>query len=187
MTWLAVMEEQSPLTTWWPMSVDCSQRASTPGSKHISPGSTLLWKVLLYKICGWDKEKPWTSKPTHHSPGDLWCPESFHFDPGNVPGRGFKHRNNQELDQCAKFCSKTPKCCSFEHSFEHRSGFCILADIDIFIPRMCNLNKECKPTKGQFQDFVFCVKKGKGISWKSNFVNLVENLTSVESEINGLD
>ena len=52
---------------------------------------------------------------------------------------------------------------------------------------MCNLNKECKPTKGQFQDFVFCVKKGKGISWKSKFVNLVENLTSIESEINGLD
>ena len=62
-----------------------------------------------------------------------------------------------------------------------------MADIDIFIPRMCNLNKECKPTKGQFQDFVFCVKKENGISWKSKFVNLVENLTSIESEINGVD
>jgi len=106
--------------------------------------------------------------------GDLWCPGSFHFDPGNVPGRGFKHRNNQELDQCAKLCSKTPKCCSFEHSFE---------------TRMCNLNKECKPTKDQYQDFVFCVKKGKGrkVEGRSKFVNLVENRTTIESEMNGLD
>ena len=54
-----------------------------------------------------------------------------------------------------------------------------LAGIYIFIPRMCNLNKECKPTTGQFQDFVFCVKKKKGVSWVNNFVDKVENLTNV--------
>ena len=75
------------------------------------------------------------------------CPGGFHLNPGNVPGRGFKHRNNQKLDQCAKFCRKTKRCCSFEHSL---------------IDRMCNLNKECKPTKGPVKDFVFCVKEKKG-------------------------
>ena len=49
-----------------------------------------------------------------------WCPAGFHHDPGNVPGRGFKHRDNQQLDQCANFCRKTQNCCSFEYSFERR-------------------------------------------------------------------
>ena len=38
-----------------------------------------------------------------------------------------------------------------------------MSDIDslFILGRMCNLNKECKPTKGPFQDFVFCVNKKK--------------------------
>jgi len=100
--------------------------------------------------------------------GDPWCPEGFYFDPGNVKGRGFQHQNNQEMGQCAEFCSQTTKCCSFEYSFEHR---------------MCNLNKECKPTNGQFQDFVFCVKNKKGVSWMTNFINDIENLTIHMSEL----
>ena len=38
-----------------------------------------------------------------------------------------------------------------------------LSDIDslFILGRMCNLNEECKPTKGPFQDFLFCVNKKK--------------------------
>ena len=31
--------------------------------------------------------------------GVTLCPEGFHLDPGNVPGRGFKHGSNQTLEQ----------------------------------------------------------------------------------------
>ena len=116
--------------------------------------------------------------------GDPWCPSGFYFDPGNVKGRGFEHRNNEEMAECAKFCSTTTKCCSFEYSFEHRSVFIsYFTVIEIFLLRMCNLNKECKPTNGQFQDFVFCVKKKKGVSWMTNFINDIENLTIHMSEL----
>ena len=31
--------------------------------------------------------------------GVTLCPEGFHLDPGNVPGRGFKYGSNQTLEQ----------------------------------------------------------------------------------------
>ena len=153
-------------------------RGHVSGNKECGLGKTLSVKhhKLMYckrslKTC--EKFRPflnqlvlrvWVGVYQPFLPGDRRCPKGFFFDipgrgvpdrvpswvpgwvPGRIPSRGFKHRDNQELDQCAEFCNKTPECCSFEYSPKRR---------------MCNLNKECKPTQSQLQDFVFCVSKRK--------------------------
>ena len=73
------------------------------------------------------------------------CPTSYVYDAGDVPGLGTleQHSSVDNIDLCAQHCDDNANCCSFEYS---PSG------------KKCNLNSECKPTKGVVGNWAFCVK-----------------------------
>jgi len=82
------------------------------------------------------------------------CFDGFHLVPGTIRRDSLDGQIKGGLDTdeegCAKLCSKGYKdCCSYEHSTSKN---------------ICNLNKECKPTEDQNEDFKFCVKDRAGKS-----------------------
>ena len=73
------------------------------------------------------------------------CPVHYYKDAGDVPGWGsiqsLPSINN--VVSCARHCDVTSGCCSFEYSPTEMK---------------CNLNRECRPTKGAYKDYAFYVK-----------------------------
>ena len=75
------------------------------------------------------------------------CPSSYIYTAGDVrgwgslPGGTFTSVDNSET--CAGHCDANSNCCSFEYSPRTKN---------------CNLNSECRPTYGVFEDYNFCVK-----------------------------
>merc|ERR1719334_2650837 len=87
-----------------------------------------------------------------YSLADEDCLDDFHLVPGSIPGDRsdgqIKGGVDTDEEGCAAFCNKVYEdCCSYEHSLSKN---------------ICNLNKECKPTEDQNEDFKFCVKDGAG-------------------------
>ena len=73
------------------------------------------------------------------------CPSSYVYKAGDVDGYDTvgKRTSVSNIATCAKYCDNDSACCSFEYSPRRK---------------WCNLNKECGPTHGVYQDFDFCVK-----------------------------
>ena len=65
--------------------------------------------------------------------------------PGDTPGWGLQIKGKIQTTAkgCAKQCSASKHCCSYEYSPTEK---------------LCNLNKDCKPTAKKYNDFDFCVK-----------------------------
>ena len=77
------------------------------------------------------------------------CPVYYSNVPGDVPGWGSIRSlpSIKDVASCASHCDLTSGCCSFEFSTTEM---------------ICNLNRECKPTRtANYKDYAFCVK-GKG-------------------------
>ena len=77
--------------------------------------------------------------------------------PGDTPGWGLQIRGKIQTTAkgCAKYCSEEKSCCSYEYSPTEK---------------LCNLNKDCKPTAEKYEDFDFCVKGIKKF-WTLNLEN----------------
>ena len=78
------------------------------------------------------------------------CSDGYNLVPGDTPGWGLQIRGRIKTDNqgCAKLCNKEKNCCSYEYSPTEK---------------LCNLNKDCKPSAEIYKDFSFCVKpKVKG-------------------------
>jgi len=72
------------------------------------------------------------------------CPAGYESMDGDIPGWGqLKGRINTTMEGCSEECSKHEGCCSYEYSFSSR---------------LCNLNKDCAPTQGKYEDYHFCTK-----------------------------
>ena len=76
------------------------------------------------------------------------CPGGYTIASGDVQGWGSISGNHQDKSMigCQEMCDNTRSCCSFEWSPT---------------TRVCNLNNECRPTRGQFKDYLFCMKGTK--------------------------
>ena len=64
---------------------------------------------------------------------------------GDIGGSGQisgPHTENS-ISGCADRCDGKPECCSFEYSTSENK---------------CNLNRDCSPTSGVYNDYYFCVK-----------------------------
>jgi len=89
---------------------------------------------------------PWAGCRIEIGPNGL-CPSSYIYTAGDVrgwgslPGGTFTSVDNSET--CAGHCDANSNCCSFEYSPRTKN---------------CNLNSECRPTYGVFEDYNFCVK-----------------------------
>ena len=63
---------------------------------------------------------------------------------GYSPGWGqLKEKVQTDSMGCAKLCNHQDECCSYEHSPAEK---------------LCNLNKDCKPTAQKYMEYNFCVK-----------------------------
>ena len=97
------------------------------------------------------------------------CPSGYSPKSGDVPGWGSISSNPLVLtvNDCSYLCNKDASCCSFEYSST---------------TKVCNLNKECEPSQGPFQDFIFCspVQEGRlmSFSWYYcfNHINFIHSL-----------
>jgi len=73
------------------------------------------------------------------------CPANYVSAEGDIPGWGqIKGRIQTTMKGCSEECNKHEGCCSFEYS--HSSG-------------LCNLNRDCQPSKGKYLDYNFCIRK----------------------------
>lgn len=72
------------------------------------------------------------------------CSLGFELMDGDAKGNGFKQMKNVSHGKCSFNCLTKKDCCSYEYSPEKK---------------MCNLNKECEPTEGKVEDFLFCKKE----------------------------
>jgi len=83
------------------------------------------------------------------------CPSSYKYVAGDIPGGGIKAmRSVGNIHDCAEHCKANANCCSFEYSRR---------------TKRCNLNSECKPTRGVWQDYDFCVQEGPTKSCPSSY------------------
>ena len=76
------------------------------------------------------------------------CPNGFTLMEGDIPGWGQVGSNptiESTIVGCANRCNDESSCCSFEYSPTTKK---------------CNLNSDCEPTQGVFQDYAFCTKSG---------------------------
>ena len=75
------------------------------------------------------------------------CPDGYTYHAGDAGGWGTLSDGRgtiiKDTATCAEQCDGAPACCSFEYSPTSK---------------ICNLNVECTPSKGVFEDYVFCVK-----------------------------
>ena len=75
------------------------------------------------------------------------CPSSYIYTVGDVAGWGSlpggRLSSVDDIETCAGHCDANSNCCSFEYSPRTKN---------------CNLNSECRPTQGVFEDYNFCVK-----------------------------
>ena len=74
------------------------------------------------------------------------CGDGFTLKPGDIPGWGqISTTTESTIIGCSNRCMHMSDCCSFEYSPT---------------TKRCNLNKDCFPTQGVFQDYAFCTKAG---------------------------
>ena len=76
------------------------------------------------------------------------CPLGYKHLIGDVVGWGPNSKLPLSKEQCARRCSSTASCQSFEHSSSDNK---------------CNLNSQSRPDAGQYQDYYFCTKIGSMI------------------------
>merc|ERR1719260_58243 len=73
------------------------------------------------------------------------CPPGYDSKEGDIPGwgqlGGMIYTNKKG---CSDRCNRNNHCCSFEYSDSWK---------------LCNLNSDCQPSRGKYQDYVFCVKQ----------------------------
>jgi len=73
------------------------------------------------------------------------CPPGYDSKEGDIPGwgqlGGMIYTNKKG---CRDRCNRNKNCCSFEYSDSWK---------------LCNLNRDCQPSRGKYQDYVFCVKQ----------------------------
>ena len=78
------------------------------------------------------------------------CTPGYTIQIGDIPGwgsGGLGGEFNLTREECAKKCTETLKCLSFEHSISENK---------------CNLNDESNPdvSIGAYKDYAFCTKTG---------------------------
>merc|ERR1711933_538 len=72
------------------------------------------------------------------------CPANYVSAEGDIAGWGqIKGRIQTTMKGCSEECNKHEECCSFEYS--HSSG-------------LCNLNRDCQPSKEKYLDYNFCIR-----------------------------
>ena len=72
------------------------------------------------------------------------CPVGYDSKEGDLPGWGqLKGAIKTTMEGCSDECGYQLGCCSFEYSYS--SG-------------LCNLNKDCEPAGGKYEDYYFCTK-----------------------------
>ena len=75
------------------------------------------------------------------------CPDGYTYHAGDVGGWGTLSDGRgtiiKDTATCAEQCDGAPACYSFEYSPTRK---------------ICNLNVECEPSVGVYEDFAFCVK-----------------------------
>ena len=78
---------------------------------------------------------------TEDCPGP--CPEGYTLKPGDVPGWGTisGRHSAATVEDCTAICDQNDRCCSVEWSPTEK---------------LCNLNKECKPTARLYKDYLLC-------------------------------
>ena len=67
---------------------------------------------------------------------------------GDIVGTTIEGNIKASTIECAALCSKNPECNSFESN-----------------GNVCNLNKESLPNSPELEDFIFCSKTGKSLSY----------------------
>ena len=79
------------------------------------------------------------------------CPDGFKLIPGRIPGWGQIGTESIEdtIFDCSDKCNGLQNCCSFEYS--QTEGW-------------CDLNMDCLPTHGVYEDYSFC-SKGNSFSF----------------------
>ena len=86
----------------------------------------------------------WITCLKHHFI-DSGCTNGYNLIHGDVPGWGLQIKGRIKTNNkgCAKLCNEEKNCCSYEYSPTEK---------------LCNLNKDCKPSAKVYKDYSFCVK-----------------------------
>eukprot|EP00092_Neocalanus_flemingeri_P012265 GFUD01013221.1.p1 GENE.GFUD01013221.1~~GFUD01013221.1.p1 ORF type:complete len:589 (+),score=124.60 GFUD01013221.1:122-1768(+) len=93
-----------------------------------------------------------TTTTTATTSGKGSCPAGYYLGSGDIPGWGqIRGKIETSLAGCGEECSNTKECCSFE--FSVTSG-------------LCNLNRDCQPSKIPYKDYYFCIQNKEGTKWQ---------------------
>eukprot|EP00092_Neocalanus_flemingeri_P012747 GFUD01013736.1.p1 GENE.GFUD01013736.1~~GFUD01013736.1.p1 ORF type:complete len:403 (-),score=79.02 GFUD01013736.1:170-1258(-) len=115
-----------------------------------------------------------TTTTTATTSGKGSCPAGYYLGSGDIPGWGqIRGKIETSLAGCGEECSNTKECCSFEFSVTFG---------------LCNLNRDCQPSKIPYKDYYFCIQNKEGCgpvkvtgdNYDGRFT--VENLLTIQNK-----